>query len=91
MSTNIPSAPVRLVRKQKQLLDVRYVLSTQLPAESPRSPAIASTSTTGKTAERCAATLRANKCVICVLYISQIFIVSSNNLSERFRKKNLPN
>ena len=26
MSTNIPSAPVRLVRKQKQLLDVRYVL-----------------------------------------------------------------
>ena len=26
MSTNIPSASVRLVRKQKQLLDVRYVL-----------------------------------------------------------------
>ena len=25
MSTNIPSVPVRLVRKQKQLLDVRYV------------------------------------------------------------------
>ena len=26
MSTNIPCAPVRLVRKQKQLLDIRYVL-----------------------------------------------------------------
>ena len=29
-----------------------------------------------------AATLRANKCVICILYI-QIFILSSNDLSER--------
>ena len=36
------------------------------------------------TADRRAVTLRANKCVICVLYISQIFILSSNDLSERF-------
>ena len=39
------------------------------------------------TADRRAATLRANKCVICILYISQIFILSSNDLSERFLKK----
>ena len=39
------------------------------------------------TADRRAATLRANKCVICVLYISQIFILSSNDLSERFLSK----
>ena len=35
------------------------------------------------TADRRAATLRANKCDICVLYISQILILSSNDLSER--------
>ena len=35
------------------------------------------------TADRRAATLRANKCVICVLYISQIFILSSNDLSKK--------
>ena len=117
MSTNIPSASVRLVRKQKQLLDVRYVLPmyggsvndldlvefdfsadksssesennktiplTQLPAESRLArrqqrrqvlPAM--------TADRRADTLRANHCVICVLYISQILILSSNDLSER--------
>ena len=34
------------------------------------------------TADRRVATLRANKCVICVFYISQIFILSSNELSE---------
>ena len=44
------------------------------------------------TADRRGATLRANKCVICVLDISQIFILSSNDLSERFSKQNnLPN
>ena len=42
---------------------------------------------TAMTADRRAATLRANKYVICVLYISQIFILSSNDLSERFKKK----
>ena len=102
MSTNKPSVPGRLVRKQKQLLDVRYVLPmydgsvsnldlvefdvsadqsstesenegfplTQLPAASRLArrqqrrqvlPAM--------TADRRAATLQANKCVICVLYI----------------------
>ena len=54
---------------------------TQLPAESRLArrqqrrqvlPAM--------TADWHAATLRANKCVICVLYISQIFILSSNDL-----------
>ena len=64
---------------------------TQLPAESRLArqqqrrqvlPAM--------TADRCVVTLRANKCVICVLYISQIFILSSNYLSERL-KKNSPN
>ena len=39
------------------------------------------------TADRRAANLRANKCVICVLYISQIFTLSSNDLSERLKKK----
>ena len=34
--------------------------------------------------DRRAATLRANKSVICVFYISQIVILSSNDLSERF-------
>ena len=43
--------------------------------------------TTGKTEDRRAATLRANKSVICVFYISQIVILSSNDLSERFLKK----
>ena len=119
MSTNKPSAPGRLVRKQKQLLDVRYVgllpmqdgrgndldlvefdvsahkssteceneelPLTQLPAASRRThqqqrqqvlPAM--------TADRRAATLRANKWLICIFYISQIFILSSNDLSERF-------
>ena len=60
---------------------------TQLPAESRHArrqqrrqvlPAM--------TADSRAATLRANKCVICVLHISQIFILSSNDLSERFKK-----
>ena len=36
------------------------------------------------TADRRDATLRANKCVIFVLYISQILILSSKDLSERF-------
>ena len=58
---------------------------TQLPAESRLArrqqrqhilPAMS--------ADRHAATLRANKCVICVFYISQIFILSSNDLSELF-------
>ena len=39
------------------------------------------------TEDRRAATLRANKSVICVFYISQIVILSSNDLSERFKKK----
>ena len=47
------------------------------------------------TADMRAATLRANKCVICVFYISQIVILTSNDLSERFlkkkKKKILPN
>ena len=38
------------------------------------------------TADRRAATLRATKCVMCVLYISQIFILSSNDLSEHLKK-----
>ena len=36
------------------------------------------------TADRRAATLPANKCVIYVFYISHIFILSSDDLSERF-------
>ena len=90
MSTNIPNAPLRLVRKQKQdgsvndLDLVEFDVSadksstesenagfplTQLPAESRLArrqqrrqvlPAM--------TADRRAATLRANKCVICILY-----------------------
>ena len=39
------------------------------------------------TEDRRAATLRANKSVICVFYISQIVILSSNDLSERLKKK----
>ena len=58
---------------------------TQLPAESRLArrqqrqqilPAM--------TADRSAATLRANKYLICVFYISQIFILSPNDLSKRF-------
>ena len=35
---------------------------------------------------RRAAIIRANKCDICVFYIWQIFILSSNDLSERLKK-----
>ena len=55
---------------------------TQLPA------ATASTSATTVlltvTADRRAAVLPANKCVTYVFYISYIFILSSDDLSERF-------
>ncbi len=61
---------------------------TQLPAAtaSTSAPTVLPT----VTPDRGAATLRANKCVICVFYISQIAILSSIGLSERL-KKNLPN
>ena len=67
---------------------------TQLPAESrlahrPQRRQVLP----AMTADRRAATLRANKCVICILYISEIFILSSNDLSERLKKMyqiNLP-
>ena len=61
---------------------------TQLPA------ATASTASTSAptvlptvTADRRAATLLANKCVIYVFYISHIFILSSDDLSEHLKKK----
>ena len=52
---------------------------TQLPAAT-RAPRVLPT----VTADRRATILLANKCVIYVFYISQIFILSSNDLSERF-------
>ena len=61
---------------------------TQLPAESrPARRHQRQQVLLAMTADRRAATLRANKCVICVLYISQIFILSSNDLSERLSKQ----
>ena len=98
-----PSAQGRLLRKQKQLLDVMYVYIdvsadksstesenegfplTQLPAESRLArrrqcrqvlPAMS--------ADRRSAILRASKCLICIFNISQIFILSPNDLSEPF-------
>ena len=114
MSTNESTMSSRLVRKQKQLRDVRHVLwmqddsgsdldfvdfdvsadksSTEREKEGlpliQLQAATASTSATTElasvTADRCAATLPANKCVIYGFYISQIFILSSNDLSEGF-------
>ena len=57
------------------------LLLTQLPATASTS---APTVLPPVTADRRAATLQANKCVIYVFYMSQIFILSSNDLSERF-------
>ena len=60
------------------------------PVTSCKSSVTASTSAPtvlpAMTADRRAATLRANKCVICVFHISQIFIISSNDLSESLKK-----
>ena len=55
---------------------------TQLPAAtaSTSAPTVVPT----VTADRSAATLRANICVTCIFYISQILILSSNDLSEPF-------
>ena len=57
---------------------------TQLPASTSASTVLLTV-----TAHRRAATLPANKCVIYVFYTSQIFILSSDDISERFKKKNL--
>ena len=61
---------------------------TQLPAESRLARRLQRQQVLpAMTADRRAATLRANKCdkcVICVFYISQIFIISSNDIAERF-------
>ena len=58
---------------------------TQLPVESRLTPRqLRRQVLPAMTTDKHAATLRANKCVICVLYILQIFILSSNDLSERF-------
>ena len=55
---------------------------TQLPSAtaSTSAPTVLPT----VTADRRAATLPANKCVIYIFYISHIFILSSDDLSERF-------
>ena len=55
---------------------------TQLPAATGSKSA--PTVLPSVTAYRRATTLPANKCVMYVFYISQIFVLSSNNLSERF-------
>ena len=56
---------------------------TQLPAATASTSA--PTDLPSVTAEyRRAANLRANKCVICVFYIPQIFVLSANDLSECF-------
>ena len=55
---------------------------TQLPAATASTSA--STVLPTVTADRRATTLPANKCVIYVFYISQISILSSDDLSERF-------
>ena len=65
---------------------------TQLPAATAATSALMVLLTV--TADRRAVTLPANKCVICILYISQIFILSSIGLSELskffFYQLNLP-
>ena len=58
---------------------------TQLPAESRLARRLQRQQVLpAMTADRRAATLRANKCIICVFYISQIFIISSNDIAQRF-------
>ena len=55
---------------------------TQLPAATASTSALPVLPTV--TADRLADTLPANKCVIYVFYISYMFILSSDDLSERF-------